>query len=253
MLENKKIIIAGAGGLLGSKLASAALVAGAEVIATDKDTSLITRRLPPPVDHRHIERLHLVELDVNNESQIRRFFDSAQGVSGAVNCTYPRTPSYGMHFFDVTLDSFNENVSAHLGSAFLFSQQCAAYFLRTGSDFSLVNIASIYGVCAPKFDVYKDTNMTMPVEYAAIKSAIVQLGRYISAYVRDSRFRVNTVSPAGILDNQPSSFLEAYRRNTNGRGMLDADDVVGAILFLLSNQSRFITGQNIIVDDGFTL
>ena len=117
----------------------------------------------------------------------------------------------------------------------------------------MVNIASVYGVVAPKFGIYNDTTMTMPVEYAAIKAAIIHLTRYVTAYIKDSRFRVNTVSPGGIMDNQPADFTNAYRKETHGRGMLDAEDVVGTILFLLSNHSRFVTGQNIIIDDGFTL
>ena len=74
-----------------------------------------------------------------------------------------------------------------------------------------------------------------------------------AAYVADSRFRVNLVSPGGILDKQPDSFLQAYQHKTLGKGMLDPTDVTGAIAFLLSDHARFINGQNIVVDDGFTL
>ena len=95
--------------------------------------------------------------------------------------------------------------------------------------------------------------MTMPVEYAAIKSALIHLSKYAAAYVADSRFRVNLVSPGGITDKQPDSFLQAYKAKTLGKGMLDATDVTGAITFLLSDHARYTNGQNIVVDDGFTL
>ena len=183
---------------------------------------------------------------------MRGFWYQSEGVSGAVNCTYPRTQSYGAKFFDVTIDSFNENVSIHLGSAFLFTQQCAAYFSKEKQPFSLVNISSIYGVIAPKFEIYNNTQMTMPVEYAAIKSAIIHLNKYIVSYINDSRFRVNSVSPGGILDRQPEAFLNAYKKNTHGAGVLAVDEVVGCFIFLLSDLSRYVTGQNIIVDDGFS-
>jgi NAD(P)-dependent dehydrogenase (short-subunit alcohol dehydrogenase family) len=116
-----------------------------------------------------------------------------------------------------------------------------------------VNLSSIYGVVAPDFDIYKDTTMTMPVEYAAIKSAVIQLTRYVSSYMADSRFRVNVVSPGGLFDQQPDSFLDKYKARTLGHGMLDPADICGAILFLLSDQSKYMQGQNLIVDDGFTL
>ncbi len=99
----------------------------------------------------------------------------------------------------MSLDSFNENIALHLGSAFIFTQQCAKYFKNKNTPFTLVNISSIYGVIAPKFEIYNGTPMTMPVEYAAIKSAILHLNKYVVTYVNDSRFRINSVSPGGIF------------------------------------------------------
>ena len=116
-----------------------------------------------------------------------------------------------------------------------------------------MTISSIYGVNAPRFEIYENTPMTMPVEYAAIKSAVLQLNRYLASYISDSRFRVNSVSPGGILDQQPGSFLEAYKKQTLGAGMLKPEDITGSIMFLLSDASRYINGQNIVVDDGFSL
>ena len=253
LLENKKIVIAGAGGLLGARLVSAALKQKARVIAADINPASMQERLKElGVDLTHTQ-LVIEELDVTSEESVKQFFTKHSSLDGAVNATYPRNKKYGAHFFDVTLESFNENLSLHLGSAFLFTQQCAASFKQTLSPFSLVNISSIYGVVAPKFDIYDNTPMTMPVEYAAIKSAIIHLNKYVAAYVNDSRFRVNCVSPGGIFDFQPEEFLKAYKKNTHGEGMLDVEEVVGSVLFLLSEQSKYVTGQNIIVDDGFSL
>lgn len=252
MLSGHKILVAGAGGLLGARIVVAALKQNAEVLAVDIDLEAMSKKLVQ-VCSLDNPKLHLGHLDVTNESEVKRFFAAQEGITGAVNSTYPRNKTYGAHFFDVCLESFNENLSLHLGSAFLFTQQCAAYFEAKKSPFSLVNISSIYGVISPKFEIYKNTPMTMPVEYAAIKSAILHLNKYVSAYVNDSRFRINSVSPGGIFDNQPESFLNAYKDKTHGAGMLDVDDMVGSILFLLSDKSKFVVGQNIIVDDGFSL
>ncbi|MGR6832903.1 oxidoreductase [Aliivibrio wodanis] len=253
MLEGKKIVVAGAGGLLGASLVKSILAADGEVVATDIDLNVLISRLESIGVDITNNRLIICKLDITNSEELQEYWTQAEGISGAVNCTYPRAKSYGVKFFDVTLDSFNENVSIHLGSAFLFSQQCAAYFLNKELPFSLVNISSIYGVIAPKFSVYENTPMTMPVEYAAIKSAIIHLNKYIVSYINDSRFRVNSVSPGGILDNQPEDFLNAYRKNTHGEGMLNVEEMMGSILYLLSDQSRYVTGQNIIVDDGFSI
>ncbi|MCO4799374.1 MAG: SDR family oxidoreductase [Colwelliaceae bacterium] len=252
-LENQKILVAGAGGLLGVKIVKNALQQGASIIAADINIDLMKKRFLSEGIEIESGTVEYVKLDVTNESDVKKLFKSKLDITGAVNSTYPRNKTYGAHFFDVSLESFNENISLHLGSAFLFTQQCAAYFETNKAPFSLVNISSIYGVVAPKFDIYNGTSMTMPVEYAAIKSAIVHLNKYASAYVNDSKFRVNSVSPGGIFDSQPDDFLTAYKKSTHGKGMLDVEDVVGSILFLLSSQSRFITGQNVLIDDGFSL
>ena len=252
-LENKTILIAGAGGLLGVHLVHHFLDLGAKVIAADIYLESMKAKLNNlDIDIGH-QNLDFIELDITNKESITAIFEKYSVIDGAVNTTYPRNKNYGAHFFDVTLESFNENLSLHLGSAFLFTQQCALYFKQNNAPFSLVNISSIYGVIPPKFDIYKNTPMTMPVEYAAIKSAILHLNKYTVAYINDSRFRVNSVSPGGIFDHQPEDFLKAYKANTHGAGMLDVKEILGSVAFLLSEQSRYVTGQNIIVDDGFSL
>lgn len=250
ILKGKKILIAGAGGLLGTQLVKKVIDEGGYVYACDFDVALTQKKLN---ELNITAGFELHQLDVTNLDSVQKILAIAPDLDGAVNTTYPRNKTYGAHFYDVTLESFNENLSLHLGSSFLFSQQCAAYFQKNHRPFSLVNISSIYGVVAPKFGIYENTKMTMPVEYAAIKSALLHLNKYIVAYVNDSRFKINAVSPGGIFDHQPEAFLEAYKKETNGAGMLDVKEILGSIVFLLSEDSKYITGQNIVVDDGFTL
>lgn len=253
MLKNKTILVAGAGGLLGTRLVSTLVDQGACVIAVDVNRYTMMERLEKSLAGNGLDKVTALELDLNNAAQVKSFFSTVTDLDGAVNCAYPRNKKYGAKFFDVELEDFNENVSLHLGASFLFMQQCAAYFQRERRAFSLVNISSIYGVIAPKFDVYKNTPMTMPVEYAAIKSALLQLSKYLTSYVSDSNFRSNSVSPGGIFDNQPAPFVEEYKKHCLGKGMLDIDDVTGSIVFLLSDSSKYLNGQNLIVDDGFSL
>ena len=253
MLKNKSFLVVGGGGLLGSCLISKILSEGAQVIAIDINLENMKQELAllnVPLDSK---KLNLTSLDITNENEVKKFFKNIDHIDGAVNCSYPKNSNYGASFFEVSQFDFNENVSLHLGSAFLIMRECASYYIKNKRDFSLVNIASIYGSKAPDFSLYNGTSMTMPVEYAAIKSAIIHLNKYVASFMSDSSFRINSVSPGGLLANQPKQFLDSYKKKTFGKGMLSPNHILGAIIFLLSNSSQYINGQNIVVDDGFTL
>ena len=117
---------------------------------------------------------------------------------------------------------------------------------------NILNISSIYGVIAPKFEIYDHTLMTTPIEYVAVKSALIHLTKYIASYVNDSRFRMNCVSPGGIFDNQPKNFVKNYSKRVPLGRMANPDDIAPAISFLISDESKYISGQNLIIDGGWT-
>lgn len=242
------VIVIGAGGLLGSHIVAGLTRLGMKVVAADINPEAASAR----IEQLGI-RVNVKRCDVTSRDAVDVLFAEHPSVCGLVNASYPRNKAYGAKFFDVTVDNFNDNLALHLGSAFSVMQAAAKSFVDNPRKFSFVNIASIYGVVAPKFDIYDGTAMTMPVEYAAIKSAIIHLSRYVSAFVGNSDFRVNVVSPGGVFDNQDEIFLEKYAKKTHGAGMLRPEDFVSTIAFLLGDSSRYVTGQNIIVDDGFTL
>ncbi len=251
-LNGKTFIVVGAAGRLGKAIVSAALDDGANIVAVDQSEQILESLQEMYRGNRNflatsgdITKAHSIE-------QIIEFAEERFGsLDGAVNTAYPRNENYGRSFFDVAYDDFCENLSLHLGGYFLFMQQCAKYSLESSKEFSLVNMSSIYGVMPPRFDIYSGTKMTMPVEYAAIKSALQHLVSYVTAYTKGSVFRVNCVSPGGILADQDQVFLDRYNSYCRNKGMLDAKDIVGAVLFILSDSSRYICGQNIIVDDSF--
>ena len=95
--------------------------------------------------------------------------------------------------------------------------------------------------------------MNSPIEYTAIKSGIISMTRWLAKRYRQQNIRVNCISLGGILDNQPKIFLDQYRESCNSKGMLNPEDITGALLYLLSNDSKYVTGQNLIIDDGWSL
>lgn len=242
MLEGKKIIIFGSSGLIGRAVVQHILDSQGHVIAADIAPSLSSSSHCEPV-----------KCDITSESEVEALLRKHFDTNGIVNCAYPRNKEFGKHAIDASLESFNENVSLQLGSAFNVLKQAAKHFQRTSNPMSVVSLSSIYGVVAPKFSIYKNTEMTTPVEYAAVKSSLIHLTKYFAKYIQDSNFRVNCISPGGIEDNQPKIFQSAYKKETLGKGMLSAKDLCGAIEFLLSDSALYVNGNNIIVDDGFSL
>jgi len=140
----------------------------------------------------------------------------------------------------------------NLGGYFLSTQQYAKYFQKQNHG-NIINMSSIYGVVAPRFEIYRNTNMTNAIEYTAIKGGLLHLTKYFAKYFKGMNIRINAISPGGILDNQPKAFLEAYKEHCLNKGMLDKSDLKGTFIYLLSDMSQYVNGQNIVVDDGFTI
>lgn len=195
-------------------------------------------------------------IDICDAASVARVFERAGAthpITAIVNSAYPRNASYGRAFDQVTYADFAENTSLHTGGYFVVMQQAYAYFTKHERAGSVVSLSSIYGSMAPRFSVYDGTTMTMPIEYAAIKAGIEHLSRYFAQVGKPAGVRFNTLAPGGILDGQNPDFLKAYNAHCGDKGMLDAVDLIGTLSFLIGPQSRYMTGQNLIVDDGFSL
>ncbi len=256
MLNNKVIVITGGAGLLGQEFAKTVMLNNGIVIIADfnKERGItVTKNLEERIQTGSVS---FQLLDINNKHSICSLIailDQKYGkIEALVNNAYPRNKNYGRKFEDVTYEDFCENININLGGYFLTSQQFLQYFEKQGYG-SIVNISSIYGVIAPRFEIYENTAMTMPVEYATIKSALIHMTKYMSKYYKGKNIRVNAISLGGLFDNQPREFLASYKSFCLNKGMLDKSDINGTLLYLLSDLSQNVNGQNIIVDDGFTL
>ncbi|USU14155.1 oxidoreductase (plasmid) [Sphingomonadaceae bacterium OTU29THOMA1] len=253
-LAGRTIIIFGGAGRLGSSFCEGIAAAGGRSIVADHDGDAAQRIANGIIGTIQAEAMSVDITDTSSvEAVISKVVERYGHIDGIVNSAYPRNRNYGRRFEDVTYEDFAENLSSHVAGMFLVCRCYYDYLVKTRSKGSIINISSIYGMMAPRFEVYDGTSMTMPVEYAAIKAAVIHLTRYMAKYFFGTGVRVNCVSPGGILAEQPADFVEKYRQFCATQGMLDRTDITGAINFLLSDESRFMTGQNLIVDDGFSL
>lgn len=116
----------------------------------------------------------------------------------------------------------------------------------------MVNISSIYGVVGPNFNIYEGTDMTSPANYAFAKGGMINFTRYAASFYGRFGIRVNCISPGGFQTDQPQAFIDNYSKQTPLGRMATDDDIKGAAVFLASDASGYITGQNIMVDGGWT-
>jgi NAD(P)-dependent dehydrogenase (short-subunit alcohol dehydrogenase family) len=118
---------------------------------------------------------------------------------------------------------------------------------------SIVNITSIYGVVGNDFTVYDNTGgMTSPAAYSAIKGGVINFTRYLASYYGKHNVRINCVSPGGIFNSQNDVFVSNFESKVPMRRMGNPDDISGPVAFMLADESKYITGQNLIVDGGWT-
>lgn len=258
MLEGRVVVITGGAGLIGKEFVKAVAQEGGIAVIADIDETAAknAQKEVQKTLSRSKGSVETIEMDITSNTSLNDCIEELHRrhgrIDALVNNAYPRNKNYGRHFFDVKYEDFVENVGLNLGGYFITSQQFALYFKKQGYG-NIINISSIYGVIAPKFNIYEGTPMTVPVEYAAIKSALIHLTKYMAKYFKGMNIRVNAISPGGIFDNQPEAFVEAYAKECISKGMLDKSDLNGTLIYLLSDLSSHVIGQNIVVDDGFTL
>ena len=197
------------------------------------------------------------EIDVLNAESLDKAISESEkkfgGFDACINLAYPKSESWGKKFEEISSEEIYNHLNQQLGSCILISQKIIKYFLLRGNG-NLILVSSIQGFSAPKFEHYENTDMSSPAEYTAAKSGIIGIiTKWLAKYCKNKNIRVNCVSPGGIKNNQEQNFLDKYNATCMSKGMLDAEDISGIIGFLISENSKYINGQNIVIDDGWSL
>lgn len=264
MLQDKVVVITGGAGLLGREFSKSIIKENGTVVIADINKESSNSFIHEINELYPNSTIMFHYLDITSKDSIETLIYNVSKKYGKihswVNNAYPKIKSmksntkreYSNSFFNVNYEDFCESVSINLGSVFLCSQRISSFFIEQGFG-NIINISSIYGFIAPRFEIYEGTGMTMPVDYAVNKSAINHFTRYLAKFLKNKNIRVNTLSPGGISNSQPSTFQTKYKELSSNKGMLESKDICGALLFLLSDNSTYVNGQNIIVDDGWTL
>tara|TARA_Y100000590_G_scaffold464461_1_gene633969 strand:- start:3347 stop:4084 length:738 start_codon:yes stop_codon:yes gene_type:complete len=244
----KTILILGANGRIGFELLKYFLEKKFKVIAVDKNFSKLKSK--------NLFNLLKIKLDLSKEKNLNLLINKIshlKKIDGVVYCLYPKTKSWGSNFEKINEKHIKENLYYQLGLPILFLKTIYKFLIKKKIKSSIVMMSSIQGVRAPKFHHYKNLNMSSPIEYSASKAGIISITGYLAKYIKNRNLRINCISPGGILDNQKKEFIRRYKKECISKGLLDAKDLCKTINFLISEESFYIRGQNIVIDDGWSL
>ena len=248
----KVVLVAGAAGRIGAALAEDLLKQGYKVLAGD----INAKRLIAIKKKLKSKNIEIFAGDLTVKKNIDNFISFGlkkfKKIDSVVYCSYPTSKEWGTKFEDLKENFLKEDLYKQLGVTIIFCQRIMKYFLKNKKG-NLILISSVQGVNSPKFEHYSNLNMNSPIEYSAIKSGIISISKYLSKYYRNKNIRVNCVSPGGIKGKQSNLFIDRYRKSCNSKGLLLGKDISNLILFLISEKSQYINGQNLIIDDGWTL
>lgn len=260
-VSKEVVIITGVCGQLGSEYARAFLERGARVVGLDLGPSERSEKLSANHGHSFL----FCAGDVTKKGDLLRVAAEIHGPFGGPtvlinNAALDATPSAPVEengpFEDYPEDSWDKIIAVNLKGVYLCCQVFGGEMAKEGRG-SIINVGSIYGVVSPDQSLYEYRRQRgevfyKPVGYSASKSGVLNLTRYLAVYWAAQGVRVNSLSLAGVFNNQEKEFLDAYCTRIPIGRMADVSEYNGALLFLASKASQYMTGHNLVIDGGWT-
>jgi 2-deoxy-D-gluconate 3-dehydrogenase len=262
-MHGKTALVTGGAGLLGREFCRTLAEAGAVVYIAE-----ITSALAEPVADelsRAGYQARAVGMNITKPEEIRQVVEAIAADTGrldavvnsaALDPKFDPTHDFAGNnaFEDYPLQSWQEAVDVNLTGAFLVSQACARQMVKQGKG-SIINICSMYGLVGPDQRIYEKPGQPptfKPVYYPVTKAGILGLTRYIATYYAGTQIRANALTPGGVFNQNDETFLKHYSARAVMGRMANKDEMNGAILFLASDASSYMTGANLVVDGGWT-
>ncbi len=255
-MAGRVTLITGAAGYIGRAVSEAVAELGSNLILLDIDAGGL-QKLSSQLSDKYGVNVEFLELDLADEhaiAEVPEFISDTMGRLDVLinNAAYVGTSDVSgwvTQFEEQSVGTWKQAMDVNLTSAFALSQSCVK-LLRSSGNGAIINIGSIYGVYGPDLSLYEGTSMGNPAAYSVSKGGLLQLTRWL-ATVLGPDVRVNTLSPGGVYRSQPEKFCERYILRTPLARMANEEDFKGAVAFLASDMSSYVTGQNIMVDGGW--
>jgi NAD(P)-dependent dehydrogenase (short-subunit alcohol dehydrogenase family) len=260
-ITDKVIVVTGGTGLLGSLYCRRLAEAGAHVILSDLDHDKC-KALADCIRKETGGRCEGAVVDLAQELSVKQWAADILDIHGSVDVIVNNAATKSKHFFapleEYSLQDWNEVMAVNVTGIFLVSRELGPCMARRGRG-SIINISSIYGVVGPDQRIYEGSHyedmggqINTPLIYSATKGAVVAMTRYLATYWGSKGVRANTLTPGGVNTGQNETFRNLYAEKVPLGRMAEAEDMVGALIYLSSDASSYVNGQNIIVDGGWT-
>ena len=259
-LDGKVVVVTGAAGGFGRVICSSFLEAGSKVIAIDVSTDALETLQS---ENAHFQKDNFVTkaIDISNYKQCKTAIEETanyfSGIDILINNAFFNpsiNQSQKMKKFETfPLEVWNKVIGVNLTGVFVCSQELGSIMAKEKGGV-IVNISSIYGMVGADQRIYGESGLNSQPSYAATKGAIVNLTRYLAAYWNGKNVRVNTLTLGGVLDKSymKESFIKKYSEKTILGRMANKNEYNGALLFLVSDASSYMTGTNLVIDGGWT-
>ncbi len=259
-LTGKTVVLTGAAGRLGSRFAHILCESGANVILVDNDAKK-NIKLKSKLFKKYNITCDTFDIDITNESSVgemvKKIIKKFKKIDVLINNAHfvPRDhPKRDFPFEEYPLDLWNETININLRGLFLCSREIGRTMIKQNHGV-IVNISSIYGIVGADQRIYGKSRLNSPAFYATTKGGMVNLTKYLAAYWHGKNIRVNTLTLGGVFDeqlHQDKKFVTNYSKKTILGRMARKEDYDGALLFLVSDASSYVTGFNLVVDGGWT-
>ena len=256
-LSNRTIILTGGAGLLGSQYADGLSQAGANLILADINYAGC-KNIAKQLEKKYQNSILPIKLDLTDQKSIKNMVKKTVKKFSKIDVLINNAAFQGksgkerqIKFEDLPSSLWDKAISVNLTGIFLSCQEVGKIMIKQKRGV-IINIASVYGIVAADQRIYGKSGQNSAVYYAATKSAILNLTRYLASYWNRTGIRVNTLSPGGVENNQGSLFIKNYSYKTMLGRMAQKNEYVGAMIFLASDASSYMTGSNLVVDGGWT-
>lgn len=254
-LDDDIAVVNGGAGRIGRTIAAAYCDSGAKTVILDLDIDAAEKEASQIAQSTGGQCI-AIQADSTDEASMKAAAETIKKQLGSasilVNATqYRGSGFYGSDPVEHPLDAFKQVLDVNLTGVLLACQVFGAQMMESKRG-SIINLSSTYGVVSADPRIYGDSGVNSPVSYAASKSGVLNLTRYLAVHWREKGIRVNCLVPGGVFDNQGDDFVEHYTARTPLGRMADADEYQGAALFMASKASSYMTGAVVTVDGGWT-